>query len=291
MADANNASDHSLLWGYSVEFWDRFGIWALGIGALLGVAALALTAVSAYVLYRVADKAQIELVAETKAGAERIAKSDERMAELNNQTEHLKADNLALQTVLLPRHVGLVGLNGPPPAVKWFAGVGQFAGTKILIQVIDGDPEARNLANEIVMILFKFGWLPEIIDASRSGESLNLSEGVHIYSPASYKAWSQDPAHQEFGKLATARWALKEALTKAGLGVGNQPVSDAIIVVDFPPDSDAARSQYGKFSPPLDGIYVQIGSRPVGATVAWIKQGRPNAFGAIPAPASTENTK
>src|SRR4029077_6130121 len=29
-----------------------------------------------------------------------------RIGELNSQTEHLKADNISLQTVLLPRHVG-----------------------------------------------------------------------------------------------------------------------------------------------------------------------------------------
>src|ERR1700682_847901 len=78
MAETNNASDHSLLWGYAVEFWDRVGIWSLIAGAILGVIALLLTAASAYVLYRVADIAQVELVSETKRSAERIeqAKAD-----------------------------------------------------------------------------------------------------------------------------------------------------------------------------------------------------------------------
>jgi hypothetical protein len=111
MADANNASDHSLLWGYAVELWDRIGIWALVIGAALGVMALLLTAASAYILYRVADRAQTALSVESRNSAERIARSDERIAALNNETARLQADNLALQRVMMPRHVGLMGLD------------------------------------------------------------------------------------------------------------------------------------------------------------------------------------
>jgi hypothetical protein len=87
---------------------------------------------------------------------------------------------------------------------------------------------------------------------------------------------ADDPAQKVFSNLGNARVALANALTNAGLGVGEYPVPNGILIVDFPADSDAATSQYGKFSPPLDGIYLQVGSRPVGATVAWIKQGRPD---------------
>lgn len=79
MTDMNSASDHSLLWGYPVDFWGRLGIWALIIGAIVGVVALLLTAASAYILYRVADTAQIELASETKMSGELIAS-------LNNET-------------------------------------------------------------------------------------------------------------------------------------------------------------------------------------------------------------
>jgi hypothetical protein len=85
MADANNASDHSLLWGYPLEFWDRVGIWSLVAGATVGVAALLLTAASAYILYRVADEAQIAL----KSGQ---SSSNERIADLVKQSDQLRKD-------------------------------------------------------------------------------------------------------------------------------------------------------------------------------------------------------
>ena len=59
----------------------------------------------------------------------------------------------------------------------------------MLIQVVPGDPEAQNLANEIAIVLGKFGWHPEFITEKRSGVSLNLSEGISVFSPGSYKAW------------------------------------------------------------------------------------------------------
>ena len=155
MTETHSASAQSLLWGYGVQFWDRVAIWALVVGAILGVAALLITAASAYILYRVADKAEMELAKKSKSSAEQIA-------ELNNETEKLKGDNLALQTVMLPRHVGLIQYDQEPPAKKWFAEFDQWAGIKILIQVIPGDPEAQNLANEIAIVLSKFGWHPEM---------------------------------------------------------------------------------------------------------------------------------
>jgi hypothetical protein len=61
---------------------------------------------------------------------------------LNNDTARLTAENLALQTVLLPRHVGLFGIDEQPKAKEWFAGFQQLAGTKILIQFA-ADAEAQ----------------------------------------------------------------------------------------------------------------------------------------------------
>jgi len=216
--------------------------------------------------------------------AEDRRQSNERIATLNNESARLTADNLALQTVLLPRHVGLLGINEEPKAKTWFAGFERWAGTKVLIQATPGDPEAKNLANEIAIVLSKFGWVPELIDEARSGVSLNLSEGISVMSPSSYKAW--DPKNEEqqfFAKLGDAARSLAIALTNAGLGVGAYPVSGVhglIMVVDFPPGSDGeAHNPFRQFMPKLDGVYVQVGSRPVGATVAWIKSGRPDELG------------
>jgi hypothetical protein len=185
---------------------------------------------------------------------------------------------------MLPRHVGLIGFDQEPPAKKWFAGFQQWAGTKILIQVIPGDPEAQNLANEIAIVLFKFGWRPELIDEKRSGISLNLREGLSVMSPTSHKAWDPTNASQQtFRALAEAARALAQALTSAGLGIGGRPVEGVNglgLVVDFPPDSDAAKAGGGsKFNPQLDGIYLEVGARPVASTAAWIRAGRPDALG------------
>lgn len=216
--------------------------------------------------------------------AEDRRQSSEHIATLNNESAKLTADNLALQTALLPRHVGLIGIDEQPKAKTWFAGFERWAGTKILIQVVAGDLEAQNLANEIAIVLSKYGWKPEFIDETRSGYSLNLSEGLSVFSPASYKAWDpKDEAQQRFSVLSAAAVSLALALTNAGLGVGSYPVGGThglIMVVDFPPGSDGALSDpFRNFSPKLDGVYLQVGSRPVAATVAWIKAGRPDASG------------
>jgi hypothetical protein len=218
--------------------------------------------------------------------AEDRIKSNERIAKLNNETASLTADNLALQTVLLPRHVGLIGLDEQPKALTWFVGFERWAGTKILIQVIPGDPEARNLANEIAIVLSKFGWIPEFVDDKRSGMSLNLREGVQVYSPGSYKAYDPNSETQKvFRTLGDAARALAMALTNAGLGVGSYPVSGthgSNIIVDFPQGSEGdEHNPFRDFSPQLDGVYLQVGSRPIASTMEWIGRGRPDAAGNV----------
>jgi hypothetical protein len=230
-----------------------------------------------------ANERAAQLEKDAEVARKETAQANARIAELNNETERLRGDNLALQSVLLPRHVGLIGLDQEPPAKKWFAGFEQWAETKILIQAIPGDPEAKNLANEIAIVLSKFGWHPEMIDEKRSGISLNLHEGLNVFSPGSYKAWDPtDSSQQLFAKLGNAAVALARALTSAGLGIGAFPVSGvhgSIIVVDFPADSEAAQNQYGRFDPPLDGVYLQVGARPIGLTMDWIRRGRPDPLG------------
>lgn len=213
--------------------------------------------------------------------------ANKEIAGLNRGTARLQSDNLALQTVLLPRSIGAIGVNQRPPAETWFAGFERWAGIKVLIQVIPGDAEARNLANEIAIVLASRGWRPEFIDEKRSGVSMNLREGLEIMSPSSFKGYDPKNAEQEtFRKLGNAARSLATALTRAGLGVGPYPVSGVNglnMIVDFPPDSPAAISNpYRNFLPQLDGVYLQVGSRPVTATLQWIKQGRPNEAGIRP---------
>jgi hypothetical protein len=248
-----------------------------GIANLVLLVSLVGGVVSTFVIVKTGDVKEDHWAEDRKV-------SNERIAGLNNDTARLTAENLALQTVLLPRHVGLIGLNEEPRAKIWFAGFERWAGTKLLIQVVPGDPEAQNLANEIAIVLSKFGWKPELIDEKRSGESPNLREGLRVMSPSSVGAW--DPKNetlQKFQILHGGAIALARALTSAGLGVGSYPVEGArglSILVDVPPESDMAKAGGGsKFNPPLDGVYLQVGSRPVASTMQWIRQGRPDELG------------
>lgn len=133
-----------------------------------------------------------------------------------------------------------------------------------------------------------FGWIPEFISETRSGVSLNLSEGLTVMSPYSHKPWDpENAAQQALARLRDPAISLARALTNAGLGVGSYPVrgvNGLMIIVDFPPNSDGeTRNPFRNFSPKPDGVYLQVGSRPVGSTVAWIKQGRTDEFGNLPA--------
>jgi len=284
------------MWGLDLRGWETAMLISLGFAAIAAFAVVLATAVVVRLQHIEAEEATKELDAYKSEAAQKIAeanseaaKANESTAKLNNETARLTAENLALQTVLLPRHVGLIGINEQPKAQTWFAGFEKWARTKVLIQTVPGDPEAQNLANEIAIVLSKFGWIPEFIDEKRSGVSLNLTEGLSVFSPASHKAWDpKNEAQVRFAALRNAAISLANALTNAGLGIGQYPVEGSnglMMIVDFPPDSEGeAHNPFRNFSPKLDGVYLQVGSRPVGSTMQWIRQGRPDAAGNKPAP-------
>ena len=257
-----------MLWGSPIEFWDLWGVRLLLWGALFGVGGLLVSAFSAYVLYRVADVAQMDLAAEARASSERIA-------ELNNDAARLQADNLALQTVLLPRHAGLLGINRSPPAAEWFAGIAPFAGTELLIQVAN-DKEAGNLASQIGMIVTRFGWTVRFVDEKRTQFNPDqIGDGLSVSYPIG-KPWSPGNQNEPWFNWAKAAEALADALTKAGLAVGDRSVSRFGFVLN---DRSAAIGLSPNFDPPLQGVFLQVGARPVAETVEWIKQGRPDVPG------------
>jgi hypothetical protein len=262
-----------MIWGLSLHGWEEV---MRGSLAIVGVFGLLVGLATFFVVTLTREEA-----AESK---KQLDEASILAAKLNNDTARLTAENLALQTVLLPRHVGLIGLDEEPRAKTWFAGFERWAGTKILIQVVPGDPEAQNLANEIAIVLSKFGWRPELIDEKRSGVSLNMREGLEVISPSSYKAWDpKNEVQQSFSALREAAISVARALTNAGLGVGSYPVNGAngsMMIVDFPPDSQGeAHNPFRNFLPRLDGVYLQVGSRPVASTMQWIRQGRPDEAG------------
>ena len=211
----------------------------------------------------------------TKADAARANESSER---LRNETARLQADNLALQTALLPRHAGIFGINGPAPADKWFAGMAAFTGVPIVIQPTD-DNEARNLASEITIALAFVGVAAIIDENATALKPSQFSEGVSV-AYATGKPWTKEEPNQPWFEWAKAANVLADALTTAGLGVGEYPVQRSGFI---PADDPAAWI----FRTIKEGVLVYVGQRPVSHTIAWIKAGRPDAAGNKPADAAT----
>jgi hypothetical protein len=296
--DSANAAASTLFLGHNGEWWDFWLIVSLVFAAVAAIA-IGITTTGSIVshkretaatereLERYKAEASEKITASAATGETakaEAARANESAAKLNNETARLQGDNLALQTVLEPRHVGLLGFNQEPPAKKWFDGIDAFAGTDLSIQFAP-DFEAGNLANEIAIVLTKFGWKLRMIDEKRSQYlSSWLSEGVRVLYPTG-KPWSAAEPEQPWFKWASAAQALAQALTNAGLGVGYLPVS----VGGFVNEPPKAPGTAPYFDPPLEGVYLQVGPRPVALTMQWIKQGRPDSLGrkpAVPAPAN-----
>lgn len=197
-----------------------------------------------------------------------------RAAAANLKAEQLQSENLTLHRVMTPRHVGLIGIDGPPPAQDWFAGMNLFAGTDVLIQFAP-DAEAKNLANEIVVVLGICGWRPQLTDESRSHLSLALMEGVRVMS--SYlddRPWTaEDLELVPYTNCAHAGDALARSLTAAGLGVGNFPIH-CIRFASRPTEDDKRSRMIPWFDPPGAIVYVQVGARPIAATLQWMASQR-----------------
>ncbi len=277
-----------LVFGIDLHGWEQLMLWALGFAALAAVAVVVTTAAvvvstrdenartqAEFEAYRLESakqiaesQAQAEMArAEASRGSAMAADAQMRAARLNRETAQLQADNLALQTVMLPRNVGIIGINEAPRAAEYFAGVAPFAGTLLVYQVAN-DPEAQNLANEIAMVLSRFGWRPQQIgrqnDAIPDGVSVAYTTG---------KPWTKEEPNQPWFAWKNAAEALADALTKAGLAVGDRNVSR----YGFQNVRQNMANNLPFFDPPLEGVLLTIGSRPISETIQWIKQGRPAA--------------
>lgn len=205
-------------------------------------------------------------------------RASEKIAELNRGTARLQADNLALQTVMLPRHIGLIGLDEPPPALKWFEGLEAFAGTQVHIQPTS-DVEAEALAKEIETILTWKGWKLQPTGYLKTGvHPLQITEGPNVWYPVG-KPWTAEEPNQPWFAWKRAADGLANSLTRAGLGVGDKPIS----VTGFRNERPLIEGISPYFETSLTGVYLQVGARPISSTVQWIKQGRPNVLGEIPA--------
>jgi hypothetical protein len=93
MNGVNAASDplRILGWAKPLESWDSWGVVLMFIGAGLGLAALVASLASAYVLYRVADRAQAELRTANEANGIHVAQANERAKALEVQVAQANA--------------------------------------------------------------------------------------------------------------------------------------------------------------------------------------------------------
>ena len=296
-----NTAASTLFLGHNGEWWDFWLIFSVVFAALAAIAIGITTTGSIFSHKREASAAEQELDRYKAEASENIAASaalgetakaeaaraNETAAKLNNETARLQADNLALQTVLLPRHVGLLGFKRSPPAAEWFAGIAPYAGTKLLIQHAN-DKEAGNLAAEISIVVTKFGWTAQFVDEQRTHLNPDqIADGISVSYPIG-KTWTPETQNEPWFAWAKAAEALADALTKAGLAVGDRRVSR----YGFDPKGREAAIGLGpNFDPPLEGVFLQVGARPVAQTVEWIRQGRKDVLGNPPIDTVPEQKK
>lgn len=210
-------------------------------------------------------------IADSDSAKEGTAKANERIAGLNNDTARLQSENLALQTVLLPRRIALSSLSAPHNADTWFAPMAKFDSVSFAVQPVD-DAEARSLAEEIVLGLAFVGISAEIDEGMLKYNPNSSSEGVVVSFPTG------DLLLEKAGN------ALADALTKAGLGIGDMPVYRH---GGIPPDPRDIAS--GLVNPIHKGVVVSVGQRPVSHVVAKINRER--AISAGKAAADSVNAK
>jgi hypothetical protein len=99
-----------MLWGQSIEFWDGLGRNAMIAGAVVGALALAVTFISSYVLYRVAEAQQAQLASDTakayaaaEVAKENAAALTKANTELQLQVEKERNARTAMLMQLQPR--------------------------------------------------------------------------------------------------------------------------------------------------------------------------------------------
>lgn len=221
--------------------------WGLVVSLVAGV-------ISTVVIVQTADVKEEHWADDRKESSERIAK-------LNNDAARLQADNLALQTVMVPRHIALH--DGKADAL--FAPMAEFTTVSFALQTVN-DPEAQNLAGEIGLALAFVGIRATHDEALTAKNPNTSSEGVMVSFPKG------DALLEKAGN------ALADVLTRAGLGVGTMPVFRYGITPQDPKDIAS-----GLVNPIHLGIVIKVGQRPVSQMVEWLKRGRPASFAEPPA--------
>jgi hypothetical protein len=135
-----------MLWGHTVELWDLWGVRLLFIGAFVGVGGLVLSALSAYVLYRVADVAQQELTKSSKESAERLAELTTEAEVARKETAQAK---LELQQIRFPRQLDID---------KFKAGIADISPQNFEVRYDSATPDAQSLATQLFVAFLQAGW-------------------------------------------------------------------------------------------------------------------------------------
>ena len=236
MAETNKASDDSLLWGRAIEFWDRLGITALIWGAVLGVAALLLTAASAYILYRVADVAQKNLEAESKASTEKIVELTTRAEDLRKGTAETNARALEAQVALekykAPRSISQEQRDRITEQMKKFAGQEYFG------MVASGSADAWDVWREVSLSLELAGWTriePQGSQARQYGPPAGIAvaplAGVMTYAGAGVSTPQQTMMIYERAKALAAKLTDESIVAGAGFAADiARPQAIAIVI-------------------------------------------------------------
>jgi hypothetical protein len=83
-------SDQSTLWGSTLEYWAKRGVWLMIAGGILGFVALGATLASSFVLWRVVGVAQTELESKTSLMDVELERQKAKTSEFEKETALLK---------------------------------------------------------------------------------------------------------------------------------------------------------------------------------------------------------
>jgi hypothetical protein len=196
------------------------------------------------------------------------AAAHERIAKLNNQTERLKADNLAVQKAMLPRRLAVIRMDRPmgdigptdigipPDAPALFSGIQKF-NVPVWIQAVP-EYEPEMFALDLKAALQQNGAKVLMVDQSATNNPpAQIPQGVRVFTVAVRPL----PGEAEFppkpGPQHGAAMVIAAALTNAGFGTADMGIGGSL-VFDKPSDG-----MLPYFNPRFEGVLVQIGRKPL----------------------------
>jgi hypothetical protein len=158
-------SDQSTLWGSTLEYWDRRGVWLMVAGGVLGFAALGATLASSFVLWKVAGVAQTELESKTSSMNVELEHQKTKTSEFEKEAALLKigvadanarADEarLQLEKFKTPRDFPIEKQAALAEKMRKFSNIQFDTG------VASTDPEHLSLLKQLSAALKKAGWAP-----------------------------------------------------------------------------------------------------------------------------------